>query len=276
MTSAGDAGDAALTGSRRLLVVAWYEKDPRGRTVGSRVTVLDLATRRYGHVRLVRVSPRDHGPPRLSPLPVHAGGLAWRGGWLHVAATARGFWSCRWDDALLDPDGGLVLPVRRGHGARTTAGVAPLRYSFLSVEHPRAGSPAHLVAGEYRRGAGSRRLVRYTLDEAGLPTLGPDGTARPVGAVDRGPQGMQGAVRLAGPGPGARWVAQTSRGPLWPGSLWHGAAGGALDERRWAVPTGCEDLTHWPASAPGGADRDLLWSATEHPRRRWVYAVSPD
>ena len=281
VTSAGDAGDPALTGSRRLLVVAWYERDSRKRTVGSRVSVLDLDTRRYAHVRLAWVSRQEGAAPRLAPLRVHAGGLAWRGGWLHVAATARGFWSCHWDDVLLDARGDLVLPVRRSHAAQTRVGVRPMRYSFLSVEHARDDAPAHLVAGEYNRGDRSRRLVRYALDEAGLPVVGPDGTARPVGVPDEGPPRMQGAVRLApaGAARGGRWVVQTSRGPFWPGSLWAGPTGGTaddLDERRWAVPMGCEDLTHWPSSAPGGARAGLLWSATEHPHRRWVYAVGAD
>ncbi len=273
VTSSGDAGDPERTGSRRLLVVAWYEKGPRGRTVGSRVSVVDLAARRYGHVRLVRAVTGDDGAARLVPLRVHAGGLAWRGGWLHVAATARGFWSCHWDDALLGPGGDLVLPVRRGHAAQTTPGTAPMRYSFLSVEHPRGDASAYLVAGEYQRASGPRRLVRYPLDDAGLPRPDEDGVARPVGAPDPGPPGMQGAVRLPADG-GARWVLQTSRGPWRPGSLWRGPAGGGdLTEQRWAVPMGCEDLTHWPAPAPGGQGEDLLWSATEHPRRRWVYAL---
>ncbi len=284
VTSSGDAGDPDRTGTRRLLVVAWYEKDSRGRTVGSRVSVLDLASRRYGHVRLAAAVLRQGRPPGLMPLRAHAGGLAWRGGWVHVAATLRGFWSCHWDDALLGPDGDLVLPVRRGHAAQTRPGVAPMRYSFLSLEHPlplgHGIGPAHLVAGEYHRGARGRRLVRYALDGQGLPVVGPDGTARPVAPPDEGPPGMQGAVRLpaAASGSGDRWVVQTSRGPRWPGSLWEGPTGGAaelLDEHRWAVPMGCEDLSHWPAGAPGGAGEDLLWSATEHPRRRWVYAVRP-
>lgn len=283
VTSSADAGAGTPTGGARLLVVAWYEKDRRGHTVGSRVTVLDLGARRYAHVRLARVREDDDGTARLTPLRVHAGGLAWRGDWLHVAATMRGFWSCRWDDVLVDARGELVLPVRVGHGAQTDPGASPMRYSFLSVAHPRGAGGAELVAGEYRRGAGTRRLVRYPLDDAGLPRLDDDGTARPVAAAVAGTTRMQGAVRLAGPdgaqrGAG-RWVVQASRGPRWPGSLWRAPDDGPeppWDEHRWAVPMGCEDLTHWPAGAPGGGEKDLLWSATEHPHRRWVYAVDPD
>jgi len=41
---------------------------------------------------------------------------------------------------------------------------------------------------------------------------------------------------------------------------------GSLRQARLATPMGPEDLCFWPSE-------DLLWSVTEHPRRRWVYAM---
>ncbi len=41
---------------------------------------------------------------------------------------------------------------------------------------------------------------------------------------------------------------------------------GAFRTYRWATPMGPEDIC-WDAAT------DLLWSVTEHPRRRWVYAM---
>ena len=50
-----------------------------------------------------------------------------------------------------------------------------------------------------------------------------------------------------------------------PGSVYVGRPG-AWRRHRWAVPMGPEDLTYWPST-------DGLWSLTEHPRRRWVFAM---
>ena len=41
---------------------------------------------------------------------------------------------------------------------------------------------------------------------------------------------------------------------------------GAFRHHKWAAPMGPEDIS-WDH------DSDLLWSVTEHPRRRWVYAM---
>ena len=75
-----------------------------------------------------------------------------------------------------------------------------------------------------------------------------------------GVRGMQGVVLADG-----RHLATASRGPWRPGSVWAGEPG-ALREHRWATPMGPEDLTHDPLTG-------TLWSATEHPRRRWIYSM---
>ncbi|MBC7550216.1 MAG: hypothetical protein H7269_04835 [Cellulomonas sp.] len=77
---------------------------------------------------------------------------------------------------------------------------------------------------------------------------------------DEGVRGSQGVV-VAG---GQHYVA-VSRGTRTPGSVYVGRPG-ALRERRYAVPMGPEDISYWPS-------RDLLFTATEHPRRRWIVAM---
>jgi hypothetical protein len=231
----------------RLLAVSWYAKQG-----GSRLSFLDLDARRYRHVLLV--APTADG---WSPLRVHAGGIAWHGPYLHVAATGHGFWTCHVEDVLETPRG-HVLPVRFGYRAAADAGVDRLRYSFLSVDA--AARPARLVVGEYGSTRQTRRLAHYDLDpESLLLATDADGLARPE-LIEGGVVRAQGVVVAGG-----RHYLTASHGPWRPGSLWSGAPG-AWREHRHAVPMGPEDLAH-------ETSRDLLWTVTEHPRRRWVVAV---
>ena len=62
-----------------------------------------------------------------------------------------------------------------------------------------------------------------------------------------------------------RWYLTASTGPWVPGSVYVGRPG-AFRRHRWATPMGPEDIAWWPST-------DLLWSVTEHPRRRWIYAM---
>ncbi|WP_228942423.1 hypothetical protein [Nocardioides sp. Leaf374] len=285
VTSSADAaaGAAEAPVPGRVLMVSWYAKTMPGEPTppggqGSRISVVDLETRRYDHVLLVRAQ----ADGSWKPLQVHAGGIAWVGSWLHVAATAKGFWSARVDDVVEVPAGRRaetfghrwVLPVRRGHAAGSGEGVEPLRYSFLSVDaspaSPASSSAApaagpELVVGEYARGRRTRRLARFALSPEGAPVVGDDGRARPLSVHDSGVAGMQGAVVSRG-----RWHVTTSHGPWTPGTLVTGASPDAADPwrpRRWATPMGPEDLAVWPGDTP--AD-DRLWTVTEHPRRRWI------
>ena len=41
---------------------------------------------------------------------------------------------------------------------------------------------------------------------------------------------------------------------------------GDFPTHRWATPMGPEDIAYWPST-------DLLWSVSEHPRRRWVFSM---
>jgi len=277
-TSADSSDDEDIQG-RRVLVTTWYAK--AGETddgYGSRVTFLDLDTLRYRHVLLVTPSLDDTGALRLEPLRIHAGGIVWAGPYLHVAATSRGFVTCRVDDimAVADDDGrpdefGIlggrvasyghryVLPVRFRYQAVTEEGFTGLRYSFLSLD--RRSYPPALIAGEYARGSQPTRLARYPLDaETGLLATDDDGWSRPVSLDDHGVVQMQGAVVARG-----RYHATVSQSGWLPGSVYAGMPG-AFRRYRFATPPGPEDLAWWPST-------DLLWSVTEHPRRRWIYAM---
>jgi hypothetical protein len=71
---------------------------------------------------------------------------------------------------------------------------------------------------------------------------------------------MQGAVVARG-----RLHVTTSRGRLRRGSLWVEREG-ELRHEEFATPPGPEDLTYWP-------ERDQLWSLSEHPFSRYVFAL---
>lgn len=234
LTSSADAGRPD-----RLLAASWYSKAG----LGTRVSFLDLDTRRYRHVPMALV--RDGA---LVPLPIHAGGLAWRGPWLYLAATRRGCYAAHVEDIVRRPSGELVWPVRLHYAADDG-----MRYSFLSVD-PTAGT---LLAGEYGGPAATHRLASFALASSGLLEVGEDGAAMAI-RIDAGVPSMQGAVRV---GDGYRLM--VSRGRRRPGDLWVGRPGG-YRRRSLVAPPGPEDATVW-----GG----LIWSLTEFPGRRWVFAL---
>ncbi len=229
------------------------------------MTFFDLDTRRYRHVLLV--TPRlEDGRLRLEPLRVHAGGIVWHGPYLHVAATAQGFFTCRLDDLFRLPTEQTsatygyryVLPVRFAYRAETDEGHERLRYSFMSLD--RGTAPPTLVAGEYARGDRSRRLARFPIDrETRLLETSDEGLSRPAG-LDEGVGQMQGAVMVRG-----RFHVTVSHGPWVPGSVYTGRPG-SWRRHRWAVPMGPEDIAYWPST-------DQLWSVSEHPRRRWIFSM---
>lgn len=234
-----------------LLLVSWYSKGSEG----VRISFVDRRARRYVHVPLA-VPGKDGA---LTPLKVHAGGIAWRGRWLYIAATARGCHVAHLDDLRRRADGTLVWPVRMTYAAHQDD-ADPMRYSFISVDASDASDgDGALLAGEYGGPERPRRLARFPFERSGLLRLGTDGCATAVG-VDVGVPSMQGAARVDG-----RNLLMVSHGRRRPGDLWTGTAG-RLRKHGFAAPPGPEDVC-W--------DGRLLWSVTEFPGRRWIFALKP-
>ncbi|GAW50946.1 MULTISPECIES: hypothetical protein [unclassified Nocardioides] len=220
----------SVAASGRRAAVSWYAQGG-----GVRVSFLDLDERRYRHVELV--VPTDTGS---APLRAHAGGIAWHGDRLYVAATQAGLWVCHTDDVLRGPDG-YLLPV-----SHRLAPSEPFRFSFVGLDG--SSETPRLVLGEYGPSSATRRLAHVAVEGGAVEMI--------EGGVVR----AQGAVRV-----GEQWYVTASHGPKMPGSLWSGRLGD-LREHRYALPMGPEDLAHDPAG-------DRLWTVTEHPHRRWVVAV---
>lgn len=253
-----------------IAMASWYAQPRRGRAPGSRISIVDLRSSRprFHHVLLVTPRMLD-GRVAFDPIQVHAGGIVWSGDRLFVAATFGGFREFRLRDILRTPSRGVL---RRGSGpydqryllpeAASFSPVDPearsrMRYSFLSHETstaPQAESPElKLVAGEYGP-AERRRLARLTLGDA----------AAVIG--DRhipGIPNMQGAVLHDG-----EWFVSASRGDKRGGDLWVGTPGDMV-RNELVFPPGPEDLAVWP-------ERGQIWSLTEYPGRRWMFALDLD
>ncbi|GCD91062.1 hypothetical protein [Nocardioides sp. LS1] len=265
ITTSADATETEDIRGRRVVAVSWYAKDKQG----SRISFIDLDTRRYRHVLLVQPVRSADGSVSLVPLRVHAGGIVWCGPYLHVAATAQGFMTCRLDDILrvADDHAGdpsthgyrYVLPVRFSYQAHSAPKEERMRYSFMSLD--RGVTPPELIVGEYARGDQTRRLARFGLDpQSHLLVDGEDGASRPLMVDPHGLAQTQGATVARG-----RYYLTVSHGRSTWGSV-HSGLPGAFRHHRWAAPMGPEDVAYWPST-------DRLWSVTEHPGRRWVYSM---
>lgn len=293
ITTSADRGDGEELDGRRVVCASWYSKTVGGLNKGSRVTFVDVTDRerlRYRHVLLVEAVLRDDGggegggggkdggAVEVRPVKVHAGGIVWHGDHLYVAGTSRGISTFHLDDLMRVGEPGprsalgvgrgwfgyrYVLPVRFTYDGFAAAGTEKMRYSFLSLARGRGGREPRLVAGEYSRAGrgGTTRLVDFAIDPStALLRTCEDGHARPLSLPATGVEAMQGAVVVDG-----TWFLAASAGRFQRGSLYVGRPG-RFRRRRWVLPVGVEDLAYWPG-------RDELWSLSEYPRRRYVFAM---
>jgi hypothetical protein len=254
-----------------VVMASWFAQPRRGREMGSRITVVDLSDPRrprYRHVLLVSPQRRDD-VVAFDPVKVHAGGIAWVGDRLFVAATLGGIREFRLSDILRVPsstpfrEGGgpfgyrYLLPEFGAFEPEQKTGRGRLRYSFIASEgvgsartEPDGPSEVRLVSGEYGT-TDEHRLARLRL--AG------DQTVVEEVHVPRIPR-MQGAVLHHG-----TWYVTASRGDKQGGDLWVGTPG-AMTRLEGALPAGPEDIAVWP-------ERDQLWSISEFPGKRWMFAI---
>jgi hypothetical protein len=129
-----------------------------------------------------------------------------------------------------------------------------MRFSFVSLERDSSGGSDHLVVGEFGPDHTGRRLGRIPVSA----------TAR-RGVIDLHEPGiprMQGAAVVDG-----TWFVSASHG-LRAGDLWVGS-GGTWVRHPAVLPPGPEDLT-------ATHDGARLWSLSEYPRKRWVFAMDAE
>jgi hypothetical protein len=236
----------------RIVAVSWYAQPRTAAAAGSRISFVQLrpgGEPRYWHVALV-VPVAEAGGVSLRPVTAHAGGIAWDGDLLYVASTLHGLRVFDVGDIFVTRgDARAVLPQRE-RWAADEADADRLRFSFVSLDRSR--EPGSLLAGEYLRDDPAGRLVSLRLDDA-------------EAAISHGPGlvRMQGATVVDD-----RWFVTTSEGIRTRGDLW---VGGPTDltRHRGVLPPGPEDIAHEPGTR-------ILWSLSEHPGRRWVFAIDAD
>jgi hypothetical protein len=130
-----------------------------------------------------------------------------------------------------------------------------MRFSFVSLERDSSGGGDHLVVGEFGPERGGRRLGR-------IPMGTGSERVEVIDVHEPGIARMQGATVVDG-----TWFVSASNG-LRAGDLWVGS-GGAWVRHAGVLPSGPEDLT-------ASHDGQRLWSLSEYPRRRWVFAIDAE
>ncbi|GAB3169787.1 hypothetical protein GCM10027059_35350 [Myceligenerans halotolerans] len=239
---------------------------------------------------------------------LHAGGIVWYGNFLYVADTGRGFrvFDMRHIYDLKAADNGSVEDSDRvgrhsnvyyGHGYRyvmpqvaSWTGTAPkddtrcpanpdrMRFSYVGLD--RSGLD-HIVAGEYCKSSDAHdgRVAAWPIAESitadGKHQITDTGYRWQADAAHQLPHPhIQGAVRFD-----SRWYLSRSRGDDESGTLYQttptstGATTLTVDKEQ-HTGVGPEDLSHWEVGT-GGTQRGTIWTVTEHPDMRMVYAAYP-
>jgi len=244
---------------RRTLAVSWFRQDKTGQHLASRVTFIDLERSRHLDVNLT-IEGEDG---ELHPAQIHAGGIAWFGDRLFVAATGQGVWEFDLSKVrrLRRAAARRVVGASgRGYGAvalvavRTRVHAVDLRCSFIGRVFDADGtSVPRVLIGEYRTDEAGR------VGEFAIPA-DREGRFEPLGVITPGIKRMQGAVRW-----GTRTFVSRSNGLLKPGSLWSGE-GDTLERVSVTMPVGSEDLAL-------DAEERMLWTVGEHPWKRVVRGI---
>jgi hypothetical protein len=311
VTTVADAQDDQYWGEKQAILVSWYSKESNP-AKGVRVSFLDPDTGNYQHVLLVYPYVNSYGnasyeavttPQAGDGTSVHAGGIVWYGNYLYVVDTKRGIrvFDMRYifdiksasngdvtDSAQVgrqsgtyysygyryvmpqvagwsNPDGVASFPS--GHKCKTSG---PQKFSYVALD--RSTEPDTLITGEYCAKQDDPdtygRVARWPLDgSTGMPKTS-GGVWQATHAYRLPQPRVQGAVATSG-----RWyLHSTGNGATGPGYLRAAEAGsgstGVLNSvtNNLEVAIGVEDLSYWPG-------KDELWTVTEHPGKRIVYAT---
>ncbi|MFD2080494.1 hypothetical protein SAMN05421678_10728 [Actinopolymorpha cephalotaxi] len=283
ITTTADANARGTYAGSEVILASWYDADDDGIDKGVRLTFVDWSdpsAPTYRHTLLVEPYTREDGKASFRPIELHAGGMFWYGDHLYLADTWNGFrvfdlrhiWRVATGDPTgigLQPDGTYqahdlpyVVPQVFTYTQSTTGGALPIRFSAVSLD--RTTTRHSLVVPEYGHPGGGTRLVRFPLDRTSrLLTISADGRAQAIEAYDVSVTSMQGAASIRG-----KYYLSTSDGTANQGDLATYEPGGAVRMHYDALPIGPEDLSYWPG-------RDELWSLTEHPNQRSVFAIRP-
>ncbi|MGH8794321.1 MAG: hypothetical protein ACRDXX_16940 [Stackebrandtia sp.] len=281
VTGTGDASDSGDVDGREIMLNAWYDNNS-GRDMGVRVSFVDMAggaTPSYRHTLLVEPV-WDGDQPSFQRVNSHAGGMVWYGDHLYVNETYNGMRVFDMSSVMKvdvgdgaaigrQPDGTYqahnylyVIPQVARYVPSSAGGEPALRYSQTALD--RTSSPHSLVVSEYGNPGGDTRVARFDLDEASHRVAeDDDGVARADWAQTVGIRSMQGAAAVDG-----TYYIQRSNGDSKTGDVFVWNPGNTAVPHNGALPVGPEDMTYWP-------QRDQLWSQSEYPGKRYVYATKP-
>ena len=277
ITGSADAHADGMYNGGSVGIASWYHKPENdsgtSQNKGVRLSIFDVTSMSDIKYRLVLlVQPVDAGGTAdFEPVTIHAGGIVWYKNYLYVADTSQGFrvfdmtrimqvqtGNKDWIGKVSDFDGyhaynyRYVVPQVSRY--RLCSSSCCARFSFVGLD--RSTSPHSLIAGEYSAPSAAGRLHRWPLDEATGRMLATGGRIQATEAVFPGVENMQGGLSYNG-----QYFMSCSGNFL---GLHTGTIGQATVQRDW--PDGPEDLHYAPGS-------DNLWSLTEHPGSRAVFAV---
>ncbi|GAB3434048.1 hypothetical protein [Flindersiella endophytica] len=280
VTTTADAYTEGTYEGSTAVVVSWYDHLEDSIDKGVRLSFVDwsnTASPTYRHVLLVEPYTDSAGRPNFRPVNVHAGGMFWYGYYLYVADTSNGFrvfdlrhlWQVTTGNESLigrQPDGTYqafnykyVLPQSFRYLRSTAGGYTNLTFSFASLD--RSSTPDSVVVGEYANPGSGTRLVRFPIDYTNrLLTTSSDGYAHGTQAYQVDVTSMQGAVSINN-----KYLLSTSDGDSNKGDLGEFTPGGSVVMNTDVLAIGPEDFSYWP-------DRGQVWTASEHPNQRNVYA----
>jgi hypothetical protein len=292
-----------------VIITSWFAQARRGKKMGARISIIDLRNRaqpRYHHVLLVEPKRRD-GTVVFEPVQVHAGGIVWTGDRLLVAATHGGIREFHLGDILRTPTAGVLRRPTGLFGYRhilPQAGVfSPpndqqgkgMRYSFLSLESgsdpsavpepmPATDAPAITSSTDASATTSSTDPPATTSTSNSAPPARQHTVRLITGEYSKNEKGRLGRLHLTGDRSTVNdvhvpqilemqgavvhngvWFVNASRGDKSGGDLWVGTPG-KMTRHAGVLPPGPEDNAIL-------ADRNEIWSVTEFPRKRWIYAI---
>ncbi|GLI02485.1 hypothetical protein [Phytohabitans aurantiacus] len=281
ITTTADALGAGTYEGATAILVSWYDDGTSGIERGVRVSFVDYSTPSapvYRHVLLVEPYTRTDGKASFRAVNVHAGGIFWYGHYLYVASTSQGFrvfdmrhlWQTSTANGAaigLQSDGTYqafgykyVLPQALTYTRSTAGGYAALRFSFASLD--RTSTPDSVIVGEWDGGGAGTRLVRFPIDASTrMLTASSDGLVRGSQAYDMSIASMQGGTAIRG-----KYYLSVSDSDTGRGEVKTYTPGGSVTTYTNHLPIGPEDVSYWEA-------RDQLWSLTEYPNTRSIYAI---
>ncbi|MPY78041.1 MAG: hypothetical protein GEV04_06010 [Actinophytocola sp.] len=314
VTTVADAQSDQLWGTKRAILISWYDKAPEDggqsggdadKIKGVRITFFDPDTAKYQHVLLAYPYINSYGNPTYMSLrtkqigscpELHAGGISWYGNYLYVADTNRGFrvFDMRYIFDLKTASNGDTSDKYRigrhsgvyyGHGYRY---VMPQVAAYVNPNTPPGtcyggGSPKFSFTGLDRSGTDHLTSGEYSRDTYGRvarwPLAGTTGKPKLTDGLWRATSAYRLPVTSVqgAVSHNGTWYLSRSRGVDNLGRLYVAEAPG--------TSTGSLSITETHYGGVGVEDLshwpntaggvDEFWTVTEHPGKRLLYACDP-